>query len=414
MVEKVVTLYRDADYEGTSEKLGIGRYRMGDIAVGNNTLSSMIIPQGLMAILYENENFAGNYKVFFEDTPAIGAYGFNLLTSSIIIKAIGILIPKNALNFGDTISLKSDYNNDWMAGGDNGSLYTSSQDQGWEKFIVVRAGDTKHSRLVGYGDIVALKSQSHNKYVTASSSGSANANQDDIGSDEKFVVVRVGDTQSKDFVAQGDFIALRSLAHDTFLNVDGTDVKSNVTTLQSRAYWLVDSYINNYPYGDASFGTSIASSNIQRTSSCAAEACGEDAGSISVCAADACGAAACGVDINLVSACGAAALGIGICGADFALVGACGADACGAAACVAAACGAAACGAAACGADACGAAISHSGSCAENLCGADAGGIDACPADFCGANVCGVNLCPADVCAADACAIDVIPIVPGI
>lgn len=443
LVEKVVTLYKNGDYGGTSTKLGIGRYRMADIAVGNNALSSMKIPQGLMAIAYEYENFAGNYKVFFEDTPWLGDYSKNDVFSSIIIKASGIVIPKKALNFGDTISLKS-YDHDlWMSGGDNGSLWADNKDQGWEKFIVVRAGDTRHTRLVSYGDIVALENAWHKKYVTASSSGSANANQDKIGEDEKFVVVRIGDTQSKHFVAQGDGIALKS-AHNTYLCIDesisGSRLKSNVKSNKDRrTYWKIDSYTNNYPYGDKSFGTSITPNDTEKS---LAAACGEDVGWVTFCAVNACGAAACGAAGAFIAACGAAAVGIGICQADFAVaaacggaacyaalggigvcgaaacgaalggLGACGGDVCGLAACGAAACGGAACGAAACGADACGAAASGVGGNLAGACAVEVGGVDACVVDVCAANACGINLCPADACVADACFIDIAPVIP--
>ncbi|MBD2544621.1 Cys-every-fifth RiPP peptide CefA [Planktothricoides raciborskii] len=460
LVEEVATFYSQPNYQGKKLILGIGRYDLtkiggsagtpeygtGDFDINwDNAIMSMKVPSGLIITLYNENNFTGYTWVFNEDVPDLGQYKYgngvpaSSIVSSIIIKALGVVIPDNVLNFGDTISLKSDYTNRWLSANSNGSLQQQPQDHDWEKFEVIRAGDTQYSGIVSYGDIIALKSTAHNQYISAESNGNAKADRTSISNEVKFVVVRAGTSESNVFVSQGDKIALKSLPYNKYVGCQSSESNYLVTASvdQVRVYETFtidsDSKPENTPDESGSV-SSVCGLEACPNDICGAAACGAAAGFANVCGADACGVAACGVAGSLVSACGAAAAGIAACGLDFAGagvsgasacgaavsgIGACGADACGAAACGAAACGAAACGAAACGADACGADAcsadaSGIGGSGANACAADAGGVDFCGADACAANVCAINLCPADACAADACAIDIIPIIPGI
>jgi hypothetical protein len=454
LVEEVATFYQHANYGGKKLILGIGRYDLtkiggsagtpsygtGDFDINwNHVISSMKVPPGLMVILYDSADFTGRSWVFNENVPDFSQYIYpsgvsaNDKISSIVIKALGVVIPDNVLNFGDTISLKS-YHGRWMSANSNGNLEQQPRDDSWEKFTVIRAGDTQYNGIVSYGDIIALKSNAHNKYISAESNGDATARVNQLDSWEKFVIVRAGETASNVFVSKGDKIALKSLAHEKFVSAkdssDNFDVKTVWTELKGWETWTIDSDSKpqNTP-SELGVETSVCGLEACPNDICGAAACGAAAGFANVCGADACGAAACGVAGSLVSACGGAASGVAVCGLDFAGagvsgasacgaavsgIGACGADACGAAACGVAACGAAACGAAACGADACAADASGIGGGGAHACAADTGGIDFCGADACAANACAINLCPADACAADACAIDIIPIIPGI
>ena len=83
--EKMVTLYKDDNYHGTSQKLGVGKYHFTDFSkIGNDALSSLEIPKGLKVILYENEDFTGQTKELTSSTDLYVA-GFNDRTSSIEI-----------------------------------------------------------------------------------------------------------------------------------------------------------------------------------------------------------------------------------------------------------------------------------------------------------------------------------------
>lgn len=408
-VEKVVTLFEHNDYQGRSSVLGVGTHRMGDLGIPNDSLSSLRVPQGLMVTLWEHEAYQGAQLVYFEDAPAM-APGWNDRVSSIVVRHLGVAIPREAIRFGGKIQLRG-HHGKWLVAEGDGNLNANRPNAlDWETFTVVRAGPSQHTSHVAFGDTIALRSF-HGKYVVAEGDGRANANRDAIGDWEKWIVVRSGASDSDLFLAHGDVISLRSF-HNRYLvaEADG-NANANRGAIGEWERFTITGYApspNEEPSGGPC-GAAICGANV-----CAAEACG----------ADACGAEACGVDAALVGACGVASAGIAICGVDVAVIGVCGAAATGAGACGAAACGAAACGAAACGADACGAAACGAEACGAaacgvdanpiDACGADAGAIDVCPADVCAANVCAINACPADACAADACAIDVIPIIPGI
>ncbi|MGL5718376.1 MAG: beta/gamma crystallin-related protein [Paraclostridium sp.] len=87
-----VSIYSDASYQGNSQTLSPGSYDIYDLTIGNDTLSSIKVPKGLVAILYSDANFNGDSIVVTSDTPYIGNY-FNDKVSSIIVKKA----PKNSV-----------------------------------------------------------------------------------------------------------------------------------------------------------------------------------------------------------------------------------------------------------------------------------------------------------------------------
>lgn len=383
VVELAVKIYEHANYEGRSQTLPLGSYNKKQIAIGNDKLSSLKVPSGLMVTLFEHEDFKGRIKTFIEDTAYVGD-DFNDKTSGILVSLAEVQIPDNALKFGDKISLKSHHGKYMVAEADGNLNANRDENKEWEKFEIIRSGNTKNNIFVSYGDIISLKSY-HNKFVVAESNGKANANRDKIGEWEKFTLIRSGNTQDENFFCIGDIITLKSYHNKYVVAETNGTVNANRDRIGEWEKWTV--------IASADDVVAVSPESLV-SSSCGADACGGAA----------CGAAACGAASGGGTACGAAAYALVTCG-----VAACGADACGAAACAGDVCGGQACGGAACGGAACGAA-----SCGGDACGGYAGGIAACPADACGANVCGINACPADACAADACAIDIIPIIPGI
>lgn len=413
IVENVVSLY------GTNNspyRIGVGRYlaaHLNENWVGNDRLKALKVPQGLMVILFEHDNFQGDYVSVTEDTQSLPAAWANRV-SSVIVKQTGLFIPDDTLRYGSRIELINLETKGILdpAGGALATTQTIDL-QGNEKFRLVRSGTSVLRSHICYGDIVSLKTPD-DKYVVAEKDGAANANRDGIGGWERWEVIRSGKSKMRSFVSRDDVITLRSIAHNRYLVAGKNNaVDANATKIEDSSRWRV-----------ASFKPVNAVSPQLRTSACGADACGANVCPAELCGADACGAAACTAANSVVSVCAAAATSYAACGVDVAAVavggisacvaaatgvGACGADACGVAACVAAACGAAACGAAACGADACGVAATGA-----SLCVGNAGGIDVCGADACAYNACGVNLCPADACAIDACGVDMVPIIPFI
>ena len=79
-----VVIYQHAQYQGNSETLEVGKYDVGQIK--NDSVSSLKVPSGMVAVLYEHARFGGSSKTFTADTPYVGN-DFNDRASSIVVKA---------------------------------------------------------------------------------------------------------------------------------------------------------------------------------------------------------------------------------------------------------------------------------------------------------------------------------------
>jgi hypothetical protein len=86
-----VVIYPHTNYQGWSQTLTFGRYKLSDIFIGNDTLSSLKVPVGMTVTLYTDDNFSGYPKVFISDTPYVGD-DFNDKTSSIVVEGGGVII----------------------------------------------------------------------------------------------------------------------------------------------------------------------------------------------------------------------------------------------------------------------------------------------------------------------------------
>jgi hypothetical protein len=82
-----VTLYENANYTGSSQMLSAGRYDFADRTLAaNDTLSSLRVPQGLIARIYEHSWFQGRWVDIAMDTPALPLF-WNDRASSLIVYA---------------------------------------------------------------------------------------------------------------------------------------------------------------------------------------------------------------------------------------------------------------------------------------------------------------------------------------
>ncbi len=84
-----VTIYEN-DFSGVSKNLTPGKYEVADIGIGNNTLSSIRIPRGLRATLYEYGGFEGRTLVTQKDIDQdfLKANDFDDLATSIMIEQV--------------------------------------------------------------------------------------------------------------------------------------------------------------------------------------------------------------------------------------------------------------------------------------------------------------------------------------
>ena len=75
-----VTIYEDANFGGRSKMLGPGGYRFFTPEDLNDVISSVRVPAGLCATLYEHADDGGGYGIsvdLLEDCPDLSVYGFN-------------------------------------------------------------------------------------------------------------------------------------------------------------------------------------------------------------------------------------------------------------------------------------------------------------------------------------------------
>ena len=79
-----VTIFEHFNFEGRSQVLAKGRYALEEISIGNDALSSLKVPQGLVVRLYEHYHFQGRFIDIKADTPVISQL-WNDRTSSIIV-----------------------------------------------------------------------------------------------------------------------------------------------------------------------------------------------------------------------------------------------------------------------------------------------------------------------------------------
>lgn len=87
-VPKRAIFYEHCDYQGWSSSLGPGRYDIGSMGIGNDSISSLRVPKGLRVTLFEHGGFQGRTVTFTGDVSCLVQHGFNDATSSIVVEEI--------------------------------------------------------------------------------------------------------------------------------------------------------------------------------------------------------------------------------------------------------------------------------------------------------------------------------------
>jgi hypothetical protein len=73
-----VTIYEDADFGGTGIFLDVGNYRLSGAGDLNDAVSSIQVPAGLVALVYEHADSSGGYGIsadLLEDCPDLAPLG---------------------------------------------------------------------------------------------------------------------------------------------------------------------------------------------------------------------------------------------------------------------------------------------------------------------------------------------------
>ncbi|MGO1070086.1 hypothetical protein [Lysobacter sp. CA199] len=79
-----VMIYEHSEFTGRLQVLGPGRYDAANLSIGDNSLSSLLVPSGMIVRLYELPNFQGAFVDVNEDTAAI-SMDWNDRVSSIVV-----------------------------------------------------------------------------------------------------------------------------------------------------------------------------------------------------------------------------------------------------------------------------------------------------------------------------------------
>lgn len=82
-----VMLFQHANFGGNSQAFGVGRFDVGQLTIGNDQASSVLVPPGYKVTLFSNAGFQGAKRVITGDASYVGN-DFNDVVSSIIVEYV--------------------------------------------------------------------------------------------------------------------------------------------------------------------------------------------------------------------------------------------------------------------------------------------------------------------------------------
>jgi hypothetical protein len=106
-VTNFITIYENPNFSGQSKTLGVGGYRFFTPEDFNDVISSIRVPVGLGAMLFEHADDGGGYGIsvdLLEDCADLSKYDFNDKTSYIVVFSLtdhpGFVYMRNSLQNG--------------------------------------------------------------------------------------------------------------------------------------------------------------------------------------------------------------------------------------------------------------------------------------------------------------------------
>jgi hypothetical protein len=85
MPQNYVTLYEDCNYSGRRHNLEAGVYKLDQMKIDNDKLSCMQIPSGMKVTIYQDDNFRGRSKTFYNNVACLDKE-WNDMASSIVVE----------------------------------------------------------------------------------------------------------------------------------------------------------------------------------------------------------------------------------------------------------------------------------------------------------------------------------------
>lgn len=113
----------EGNYAGPSKKLGHGRYNAEAMGIGDNTLSSIKVPEGLKVTLYDQPNFKGKSLILKAEDAPLGyfeANKFDNVVSSMVVELVPriTIYQENFTSKGHSFEPGYYYTNDLEIGND--------------------------------------------------------------------------------------------------------------------------------------------------------------------------------------------------------------------------------------------------------------------------------------------------------
>jgi hypothetical protein len=102
VVEPAAVIFQHAVFTGSSKVLPPGRHDLAALGIGNDQLSSVLVPAGLTVTLYQHAGFTGSKLVLTEDCGFVGN-AFNDQASSIEVHAEAMIYQHT--NYGGAASV---------------------------------------------------------------------------------------------------------------------------------------------------------------------------------------------------------------------------------------------------------------------------------------------------------------------
>ena len=99
-----VIIYQHANYQGIGQRLEVGKYDVNQLAIGNDQLSSLRVPDGMHARLFEHAGFQGSFREITADTSYVGKQWNDRISSLWVfseVKNRGALYVNNSEVSGD-------------------------------------------------------------------------------------------------------------------------------------------------------------------------------------------------------------------------------------------------------------------------------------------------------------------------
>ncbi len=79
-----VSLYDQCNYSGRKYNLEAGTYRLYQMKIGNDKLSSLQVPEGFRVTIYENDGFAGRSNVYTNSVNCLESDWRNMMSSVVV------------------------------------------------------------------------------------------------------------------------------------------------------------------------------------------------------------------------------------------------------------------------------------------------------------------------------------------